>query len=102
MAMKILRKGARADHGVKKVELKTSKLKWNATEEAFDLTFAGSAPDFSTDGRHIYKVRYTPAELASQLSMLADAATSMDAESSPTFSETRSRRFSGFSSWQAA
>ena len=78
--MKILRKGARADHGVRSVTLKLSKMKWNATEEAFDVEFAGAAADFSTEGRHVYKVRYAPDEMARQLALLADAATGMDSE----------------------
>jgi hypothetical protein len=78
--MKIMRKGARADHGMKSVELKVSGLRWNPTTETFDVTFAGAATDFSTDARHNYYLRYSPAELATQLSMLAEAGASMDPE----------------------
>lgn len=78
--MRILRKGARADHGTKSVELKGAKLQWNPTVGAFDQTFAKAARDFSTDGRHQYKLRLTPDEQADQLVMLADTASSMDPE----------------------
>jgi hypothetical protein len=83
--MKILRIGARANHGQKKVELKLSKLRWNPTVQAFDLTFANAAADFATDARHNYSVRYSAKELASQLTMLAEAGAAMDAEE---FAET--------------
>ena len=78
--MKILRKGARANHGLKKVELKPSKLRWNPTMAAFDLAFVGAATDFSTEARHFYTLRSTPAEQAAQLDMLAEAGAAMDAE----------------------
>ncbi len=76
--MKIIRKGARADHGAKTVELKVSKVRWNSTTDTFDVIFATAATDFSTEARHVYKLRYPPSELAAQLSMIADAAESMD------------------------
>jgi hypothetical protein len=86
--MKILRKGASADHGMRSVELKPSKLKWNGSMEAFDLTFAAPARDFATPSRHSYRVRQTPAEMAAQLSMLAEAAEAMDLEDfSATFAK---------------
>jgi hypothetical protein len=78
--MKILRKGARANHGLKAVNLKPSKMQWSATAEAFDITFASSATDFNTDARHVYRMRYAPGELAAMLSMLSEAAESMGAE----------------------
>lgn len=78
--MKILRRGAKADHGFRKVELKNPKLKWNPTIGAFDLSFAGPATDFATDGRHNYTVRQSPQELASQMIQLAKEGSAMDAE----------------------
>jgi len=86
--MKIVRKGAKADHGVKTVELKPAKMRWNATFDTFDVLFSAAARDFNTSGRHIYKLRYLPSELAAQISMLADAAEGMDAEE---FAETFSK-----------
>ncbi len=78
--MKIIRKGARANHGMRSVELKGSKLRWNPTVNTFDLTFANAATDFSTDARHTYNLRYSPSELAAQIAMLAEAGAAMDAE----------------------
>jgi hypothetical protein len=78
--MKIRRKGARADHGMKYVELKLASMKWNPTAEALDVSFAGAASDFSTPARHFYYLRFDPAEQAKWLDMLVEAGTSMDAE----------------------
>jgi len=76
--MKILRKGARADHGMKSVELKPAKVEWNRTSDTFDLTFSHAATDFNTEARHKYKIRSSAMEQAAQLTMLAAAATLMD------------------------
>jgi hypothetical protein len=78
--MKILRRGARADHGTKSVELKVAGLKWNPTAEAFDVTFAGAVTDFSTYARHQYWLRFSPEELVTLLRLLPDAGSSMQAE----------------------
>lgn len=78
--MKIFRKGANADHGTRSVELKVSKMVWNQAAEAFDITFAGAATDFATPSRHIYRLRFTPKELAAQLAMLVEAGSAMESE----------------------
>lgn len=78
--MKILRRGARADHGTKSVDLKLSKMRYNPTVDALDVTFANAASDFATDARHNYTLRLTPKEQANLLSMLAEAGAAMDAE----------------------
>lgn len=86
--MKIIRIGARANHGSRSVELKMSKFRWNPTATSFDLTFTKAACDFATDARHNYTLRYSAKELASQLTMIAEASASMDAEEfAATFSE---------------
>ena len=78
--MKILRKGASADHGMRSVELHKPSLKWNPTQDAFDVRFADPAYDFATNSRHTYTVRFNPPELASILSQLGEQALSMDAD----------------------
>jgi hypothetical protein len=78
--MKILRKGARADHGVKTVELKGPKFKWNSTCDAFELTFPTSARDFTGDARHNYRIRLDSGEMAAILKMMGEEASALDAE----------------------
>lgn len=78
--MKIRRKGARADHGMKFVELKLAQMRWNPTTETLDVSFGGAASDFSTPARHHYFLRFDPEEQAKWLDMLAEAGASMDAE----------------------
>jgi hypothetical protein len=78
--MKILRKGARADHGVKSVDLRISKIRWNPTAETFDVNFVNAAKDFATDARHNYHLRFSPEEQATLLGMLTEAGAAMGAE----------------------
>jgi hypothetical protein len=78
--MKIFRKGAKADHGVRSVELKRPTVRWNPTHDTFDVNFSGPANDFATNSRHNYTLRWEPPELASILNQLADQALSMDAD----------------------
>lgn len=83
--MKIRRSGARANHGVKSVDLKLAKMRWNPTTETLDVSFGGAATDFSTPARHYYYLRFDPEEQARWIDMLAEAGASMDAEQ---FAET--------------
>ena len=76
--MKILRRGARADHGTKSIDLKIAGLRWNPTAEAFDVTFAASVRDFSTKGRHQYWLRFSPPELLGLIQGLPEAGASME------------------------
>jgi hypothetical protein len=78
--MKILRRGARADHGTRSVELKVAGVKWNPTAEAFDVTFSGAVSDFSTNARHHYWLRFSPDELVTLVRQLPEAGSSMQAE----------------------
>jgi len=78
--MKILRRGASADHGTKSVELKIAKMQWAPAAEAFDITFTTAATDFSTGARHNYRLRFSPKELSTILQMLAEAGTAMDGD----------------------
>lgn len=78
--MKIIRKGARANHGLKSVALKLADVRWNSTAEGFDVTFAGSAEDFTTEARHVYRLRFTAAEMATLIGKMGGAAESMGAE----------------------
>lgn len=83
--MKIRRTGARANHGMRSVDLKLAQMRWNPTTETLDVSFAGAASDFSTPARHQYYLRFDAQEQAKWLDMLADAGASMDAEE---FAET--------------
>jgi hypothetical protein len=78
--MKIMRKGARADHGMKSVQLKIAKMRWNPTVETLDVSFTSAASDFNTPARHNYFLRFDPEEQAAWLDMLVEAGASMDAE----------------------
>ena len=78
--MEIRRRGASANHGTKSVKLKLSKMQWMPAAEAFDITFASAATDFSTDARHQYRLRFSPQELATIVEILADAASAMDSD----------------------
>jgi hypothetical protein len=78
--MKILRKGARANHGVKSVELKNPKLKWNSTYDTFELTFPNSASDFTSDARHNYRIRIDAGEMSAILVMIGQESSSLDSE----------------------
>ena len=78
--MRIMRRGAKSDHGVSGVELKNPKLKWNSTAEKFDVLFTGAATDFSTPSKHNYNLRFDPDELASLFSSLALEGAAMDSE----------------------
>src|SRR5690348_8977336 len=78
--MKIRRKGARADHGIKSVDLRLANMRWNPTAETLDVSFASAATDFSTSARHHYFLRFDPEEQAKWLDLLAEASASMDAE----------------------
>jgi hypothetical protein len=78
--MKILRRGARADHGTKAIDLKVSGLKWSSTAEAFDVTFVGAVRDFSTNARHQYWLRFSPQELAMLIQGLPEAGASMEGD----------------------
>jgi hypothetical protein len=78
--MKILRRGARADHGTRSIELKVAGLKWNPTAEAFDITFNGAGTDFNTYAKHHYWLRFSPEELVMLLRQLPDAGSAMQAE----------------------
>jgi hypothetical protein len=83
--MKIMRRGASANHGTKSVELKIAGMKWNPTVETFDVQFANAATDFSTGARHDYWLRFSPAELASVIERLVAAGAAMEADD---FTET--------------
>jgi hypothetical protein len=89
IAMKIMRKGAKADHGVRSIDLAKPAMRWNPTQDTFDLKFAGPTYDFATTSRHNYTMRIQPSEMASIISQLAEQAMSMDAdEFTLTFRET--------------
>ncbi len=83
--MEIRRRGASANHGTKAVALKISKMQWMPASEVFDITFSGAATDFSTGGRHHYRLRFSAKELATLVQNLADAAPAMDGDE---FAET--------------
>jgi hypothetical protein len=78
--MKIMRKGARADHGMKSVDLKIAKMRWNPTSETLDISFSSAASDFSTPARHNYFLRFKAEEQAAWLDMLVEAGAAMDSE----------------------
>lgn len=78
--MKILRRGATANHGYRSVDLKNPWVRWNPTADAFDVGFKDAASDFATQARHIYHLRIDPAEMAKILTQIADQAMSMETD----------------------
>ena len=78
--MRIVRRGASADHGLKAVELKKLKYKWNPTSETFDVSSGVPATDFSTSGRHNYTLRLTLSELAQLVIGLGADCKAIDAQ----------------------
>jgi hypothetical protein len=78
--MKILRRGASADHGYRSIELKRPSCRWNPTADAFDVSFAEATRDFATQGRHIYYLRIEPSEMAQILKQFAEQALSMETD----------------------
>ena len=78
--MKILRRGASANHGTKSVELKIAKMQWTPAVDSFDITFTSAATDFSTGARHAYRLRFSPIELTKVLQMLVEAGATMEGD----------------------
>lgn len=78
--MKILRRGASANHGYRAVDLKQKSLRWNSSAGAFDVSFDGAARDFATHARHIYLLRIEPNEMAQMLNQFAEQALSMETD----------------------
>ena len=78
--MKILRRGARADHGPKSIEIKRMKHRWNPTSETFDSTSVGASIDFSTPARHNYTLKRTLEEISAEIQSLGDDCKNIDAD----------------------
>ncbi len=76
--MKIQRRGASANHGVKAVELRKMKYKWNASSDTFDASSGAPAFDFSTTAKHNYNIRLTLNELSDVIDALGRDCVSID------------------------
>jgi hypothetical protein len=92
--MKISRRGASANHGVRSVELKKLKYEWNEATETFDIVSGTSSTDFNTLAHHKYKLKLTLPEVASFVKALGMQCKKIDAdEFVEAFGETTSEVF---------
>ena len=79
--MKILRKGASADHGDKSVEIPNFKVTVDSDDGEFLLKCDQPIRDFSATGsKHMYRVRVLLSEYAAMTKVLADNIKSLDDE----------------------
>jgi hypothetical protein len=78
--MRITRRGAGADHGLKYVELKKLKFKWNPNSETFDISAGAPASDFSTSARHNYTLKLGLSEVGQLISALGAECRSIDSD----------------------
>ena len=70
--MKIVRRGASADHGESSVVFKKTTVTWNEKENAV-VVKSSAVSDFSTSSKHNYQVFIPLEDLAKTISALSEA-----------------------------
>lgn len=71
--MKILRRGATADHGESSIELGVPKFAWNKVDSCLTIK-QSRIKDFSTKSQHSYTINLSLPEINEILRTLSDAA----------------------------
>lgn len=88
--MKIMRKGAAADHGVKFVELENPTVTFDADDAEFLLKIDSPVRDFSLTGsRHIYRVEVKLPEFVAMAKALSKKFKDIDFDDDATSAELR-------------
>ena len=78
--MKITRRGASADHGLKSIEIKKPKFRWNPNTKTFDISSTSPVLDFSTSARHNYTIKIPLEELAKLINAAGQECKSIDSD----------------------
>ncbi len=79
--MRVVRRGARADHGQRQISFSEFSLDWDVGTRTFDLTPSTAVRDFSTDARHNYTFEFSPNDIVKILKGIDENMVSIDQSS---------------------
>lgn len=78
--MNVKRRGSRADHGLRQIDLTEPRFRWNQTSGLMEAVIDNPARDFATFARHNYIVEFSLNELADMVRALGDDCKQIDSD----------------------